>query len=53
MSSSSSSDGENFKMEMEEMEESVNKRADDYSTPSDFFAEPEFSGLWEQECKVC
>ncbi|PWA32973.1 hypothetical protein CCH79_00016861 [Gambusia affinis] len=51
MSSSSSSDGENFKMEMEEMEESVNKRADDYSTPSDFFAEPEFSGLWEQECK--
>ncbi|XP_043967379.1 cilia- and flagella-associated protein 74 [Gambusia affinis] len=50
-SNKSSSDGENFKMEMEEMEESVNKRADDYSTPSDFFAEPEFSGLWEQECK--
>ncbi|XP_008411306.1 cilia- and flagella-associated protein 74 isoform X1 [Poecilia reticulata] len=45
-SSSTSSDGENFKMEMEEMDEIAHK-----STPSDFLAEPEFSGLWEQECK--
>uniref|UniRef100_A0A087X792 Cilia and flagella associated protein 74 n=1 Tax=Poecilia formosa TaxID=48698 RepID=A0A087X792_POEFO len=51
MSSSTSSDGENFKMEMEEMDEIAHKRTD-YSTPSDFLAEPEFSGLWEQECKV-
>ncbi|XP_014856151.1 PREDICTED: cilia- and flagella-associated protein 74-like, partial [Poecilia mexicana] len=49
-SSSTSSDGENFKMEMEEMDEIAHKRTD-YSTPSDFLAEPEFSGLWEQECK--
>ncbi|XP_027868908.1 cilia- and flagella-associated protein 74 isoform X1 [Xiphophorus couchianus] len=46
-SSSTSSDGENFEMEMEEI---VHKRTD-YTTPADFLVEPEFSGLWEQECK--